>query len=280
MSLAQTFVSVDEIAAAIPDGAQVAIAREGCPVAMAATRALIRRGARDLHLVCVPTSGIQADLLIGAGCVATIETAGVSLGEYGQAPRFNRAVRAGRVRIRDATCPAIHAALQAGEKGIPFMPLRGIIGSDLVRYRDDWKVIGNPFAAAGAGDDPIVVLPALNPDVALLHARFADREGNVWVGRDREMMMMAHAARRTLVTVEEIREHSLMDGGEWAAGTLPALYVEAVAEAPRGAWPLLVADLYEPDADHIRLYARMAASDDGFAEYLDRYVFERAAAAE
>ncbi len=107
---------------------------------MAATRALIRRGVKRLHLVALPTSSLQADLLIGAGCVETIETSAVSLGEFGPAPRFTAAVMAGTIRIKDATCPALHAAFQAAEKGVPFMPLRGLIGSDVLAHRPDWKV--------------------------------------------------------------------------------------------------------------------------------------------
>jgi len=79
-------------------------------------RALIRRNVRGLHLVCVPTGGLAVDLLIGAGCVETLETSAVTLDEFGQAPAFGRAVRAGRLRLRDTTCPAVYAGLQAGEK--------------------------------------------------------------------------------------------------------------------------------------------------------------------
>src|SRR5262249_5632019 len=103
--------------------------------------------------------GLQADLLIGAGCVETIETSAVSLGEFGPAPRFTAAVTSGAIRVKDATCPALHAAFQAAEKGVPFVPLRGLIGSDLLAQRGDWKVIDNPFG----NDDPIVLLPAINP---------------------------------------------------------------------------------------------------------------------
>jgi glutaconate CoA-transferase subunit A len=198
------------------------------------------------------------------------------MGELGGAPRFQKAVREGSITLKDATCPAIHAALQAGEKGIPFMPLRGIIGSDLLRHRDDWTVIDNPFAE----NDPVVVLPAIRPDITLLHATLADRDGNVWVGRDREMMMMAHAARQTLVTVERIQEESLLAREEWAAATLPALYVDAVAEAPKGAWPLGLHGHYAADMDHLRTYMQMARSDEGFAEYLAAHVYDRVVAAE
>src|SRR6266702_5558649 len=170
--------TVEEALAPITDGCVLAVPREASGVAMAATRALIRRGVKGLHLIALPTSSLQADLLIGAGCVETIETSAVSLGEFGPAPRFTAAVTSGAIKMKDATCPALHAALQASEKGVPFMPLRGLIGSDVLKYRDDWKVIDSPFG----NDDPIVLLPAIKPDVALIHAPMADPHGNVWIG--------------------------------------------------------------------------------------------------
>ena len=258
-------LSLDRLAGRVADGAMLALPPDYSFVPMAAVRALVRRGVRDLHLVTVPQAGIAADLLIGAGCVATIETAAVSLGELGNAPRFTAAVEGGRLAIRDSTCPAIHAALQAAEKGVPFMPLRGLIGSDLLGARPDWHVIDNPLADSGG--DPIVLLPALKPDVALFHAPYADEHGNVWLGARRELVTMAHAARETLVTVEQVRPGDLLADEALAAGTLPALYVTALAEAPRGAWPLGLAERYEPDHAHLANYARLAASEEGFARY-------------
>src|SRR3974390_2353546 len=123
--------TLEEAVAPITDGCMLAVAREQSGVAMAATRALIRRGVRRLHLVTLPTSSLQADLLIGAGAIETLETSAVSLGELGSAPRFCAAVRAGAIRMKEATCPAIHAALQAAEKGVPFIPLRGLTGAAL-----------------------------------------------------------------------------------------------------------------------------------------------------
>ena len=89
---------------------------------------------------------------------------------------------------------------------------------------------------------------------------------------------MAHAAEKTVVTVEKIHDGNLLDDPVLAAGTLPGFYVESVAVAERGAWPLPLPDHYAADAEHLALYARMAATPEGFAEYLDRYVYERGAA--
>jgi glutaconate CoA-transferase subunit A len=266
--------SLDEALALITDGALLVVPREVAGVPMAATRALIRRGIRRLHLVALPTSSLQADLLIGAGCVEILETSAVSLGEFGPAPRFTAAVTGGTITMKDATCPALHAALQAAEKGVPFMPLRGLIDTDVLKYRDDWKVIDNPLG----NNDPIVLLPAIKPDVALLHAPMADRFGNVWIGRQRELATMAHAAARTVVTVEKIVDDDLLADPVLAAGTLPGFYIEHIAVAERGAWPLPLPDHYKSDSEHLALYAKMATTPDGFAEYLDRYVYEKQAA--
>ncbi len=266
--------TLDEALAPITDGCVLAIPRESSGVAMTATRALIRRGVKRLSLIALPTSSLQADMLIGAGCVETLETSAVSLGEFGLAPRFTAAIMAGAIKMKDATCPALHAAFQASEKGVPFMPLRGLIGSDVLAHRPDWKTIDNPF---GDGD-PIVLLPAIKPDVALFHAPMADRHGNVWIGRQRELMTMAHAAAKTVVTVENIHAGNLLEDPKLAAGTIPGFYVEAVAVAERGAWPLPLPDYYAWDAVHLAEYVKLAATDDGFAQYLKQHVHERKAA--
>jgi glutaconate CoA-transferase subunit A len=154
------------------------------------------------------------------------------------------------------------------------MPLRGLIGSDVLAHRADWRVIDNPFG----NDDPIVLLPALKPDVALFHAPMADRDGNIWIGRDRELATMAHAAAQTVVTVEKLHDGNFFDDPLLAAGALGGFYVDAVALAPQGAWPLALADHYPADATHLAEYARLAATAEGFAIYLDRYVHAQRAA--
>lgn len=263
--------SVEQLAARVADGASVVVAPDYSGCAMEVVRALMRRGARNLHLIGVPQLGFQGDMLIGAGCVATLETAALTLGEYGPAPRFCAAVSEGTIVLRDATCPVIHAGLQAAEKGIPFMPLRGILGSDLVRHRSDWKVIENPFATSNRGD-PILLVPAIQPDVALFHAPLADRWGNIWVGVRRELMLMAHAARATLVSVEAISEENLLADKRLAAGTIPALYISALAQAVNGAWPIGLFDRYAPDRGHLQRYVEMAATASGFDRYVREYV--------
>ncbi len=264
--MADFTMSVAEIAKAVPDGALLGVPADYSGAPMAVTRALIARGAKDLRLYCLPLTTMQGDLLIGAGCVAEVETAAVTLGEYGLAPRFSAAVETGQITMKDSTCPALHAQLQAVEKGVPFMPLRGLIGSDLLRYRPDWTVIDNPFAEAS---DPVVLLPARPLDVTVFHAPYADRDGNILIGRRRELATLAHASRQLFVTVEKIVEESLLESEASAACALPAFYVDGIAEAPEGAWPTGLTDIYPRDGEELSRYARLAKSEEGFADYLE-----------
>lgn len=253
------------LAAYVEPGVRLALPVDYAGVSMAMTRPIIARNTRDLDLICVPTGGLQVDQLIGAGLVRSVETSAVSLGEAGGAPRFNAAVKDGTIALKDATCPAIHAGLMAAQKGSPFMPMRGLIGSDLLRHRSDWRVIDNPLADDG---DPIVLIPAIKPDVTIFHAPMADRSGNVWIGRRRELAAMAYASAVTLVTVERIVDDNLLADEMSAAGVLPALYVTEVAVAPKGAWPYGLWGEYPTDTAEILRYARAARSAEGFANYM------------
>ncbi len=139
--------SIEELTSLVPDGALIALPPDNSLAPCEFARALVRAGRRNLRLLGVPVSGYATDLLIGADASKELESSAVSFGEAGEAPRFLTALAAGRITLTDATCPAIHTMLQAAEKGVPFMPLRGIIGSDLLAHRPDWKVIDNPFSA-------------------------------------------------------------------------------------------------------------------------------------
>ncbi|MBP0493468.1 CoA transferase subunit A [Pararoseomonas indoligenes] len=265
-----TRVSLEALAEAVPDGALLALPPDNSLPSVALAKALVRRDAKGLRLLGVPVSGFATDLLIGAGCVAEVQTSAVSLGEAGFAPRFSAAVKAGAITVRDATCPAIHTMLQAAEKGVPFMPLRGVIGSDIIAHRPDWRVVQNPLSDR---PDPILILPALHPDTAAVHAVMADEAGNVWVGRRRECATLAHASRKLLVTVERVVPGNMLEDERLAPGTISATYVEAFAVAERGAHPVALLDEYGFDAAYVAAYARAARTEEGFRAWVEEHVF-------
>jgi len=188
-----------EAVACIPDGASVALGR---PAAEALVEELIRQGRSDLRLIGVPAGGRAVELLIAAGCARSLESSGVDLGEDGFAPAFSRAVESGALEVRDSTCPAMLMALQAGASGVSFAPVPGLLGTDLLRRRPDYRVIDDPFRP----EQRVVLVPAITPEFALLHGRRADLDGNVVIGTVYDDRLVAQASRYVVYSVESQSE--------------------------------------------------------------------------
>jgi glutaconate CoA-transferase subunit A len=146
-----------------------------------------------------------------------------------------------------------------------------LIGSDILAHRADYTVVDNPLAGGG---DPIVLVPAIRPDLALIHAPLADRDGNLWIGRDHELRMLAHAAKRTVATAEAVFDGDLMADPVRAAGVIPAFYVDGIAVVPGGARPCALAGLYGEDGTALAAYGEAAATPDGLRAWLDRFLTE------
>ena len=127
--------------------------------------------------------------------------------------------------------------------------------------------MADPFS----GQD-ILYVKAIQPDVALFHARWVDEAGNVWIGRRKEVATIAHAAKQTFVTFEEKKPGNMLEDELLAPGVLSSVYVTAVAPASKGAWPLGVAGVYGIDDAHVQKYARLAKTQEGFASYVEEFV--------
>lgn len=153
--------------------------------------------------------------------------------------------------------------------GIPFIPTRGIIGTDYLRVRPDFKLVPNPYG--NEDDREIVIVPAIAPDVGVFHGFRADRFGNVLTEPSQNCALLAQASSIAIATVEEIVEVSLLDEPQ-RYPIVSGLHVAAVVEAPRGAWPVACPGRYAVDDAHLREYLRLAKSDAGMAEYLQRHV--------
>ena len=266
-----TQITVNDIAKEVKDNCLLGIPADYSGVPMSVTIEIIKNNTKGLRLYCLPLTTIQGDMLIGAGCVSEIETAAVTLGEYGQAPRFQDAIENSKIKIKDSTCPALHAQLQATEKSVPFMPLRGILGSDLYKNRNDWSVINNPMSSK-TNDEKIVILPAVQLDILIFHASKADINGNVQIGRRRELATLAHASKKVYVTVEEIVDEDFFDCELKAAATLPSLYVDGISLARNGAWPCGLTDCYEIDGNEMSKYAKSAKNQETFDEYMRNFI--------
>ena len=152
--------------------------------------------------------------------------------------------------------------------GLPFIAVRGLLGSDILTYRPDLLAVDNPF---DPGEEVVVARP-LRPDVAAFHALRADRWGNAVTPGLRDDLIMARAAHLAVVTTEEIVEGELGPGDAVSNTFLPAIDVDLVVRAPRGAHPGACRPLYEQDEAHCREYVKAARDEHTFQAYLERYV--------
>lgn len=280
----------DEAVAPVEDGMTVALGgfiTTGQPWAL--VRALIRKGVRDLTLMAGACGGFDADLLIGAGCVRKLVAPYVGGEAYGTiGPFYQSAVERGLVEVWECDEGIYYAALRAAAADLPFEPWRGGVGTSLPELNPDLVPFRDPIRG-----ELLLAVPALKPDVALLHADRADRFGNVQHRRqpfgDRAAWK---AAALTIVQVDELIDPEVIQARPEAT-TLPG--VDCVVEASYGAHPGNSYARHPEDAEELRAYAAMAKAavrrddQEGFrrwlqqrvlishAEYVERFVPERAA---
>lgn len=258
--------SLAEAIATVSDGSRLALGGNTLHRApAAAVHELIRQ--RKHRLEVVKTAGAyDVDLLCGVGA-ASVVTAGFVGYEtvLGLAPMYRRAVESGAVEAREHACYTIIAGLRAASQGVPFMPLNGLQGSDLVSLRG-FASVRDPYSGLD-----VVVVPSIVPDVALIHVQEADADGNarIW-GSAFEDTLMARAAKRVIVTAERIVNRSVL-AAQPERTSIPGFLVEAVVEAPGGAWPTSCAGLYEYDLTVLEQL--LAVADDPAA--LRTFVDER-----
>ncbi len=226
----------------------------------ALVREIIRQRRKDLWL-CAEFTLHETALLVGAGCASRIDVGFLGYGSY-----IGRAVSEGRVQVSDWTNGALAARMLAGARGIPFMPMRTMLGTDTLR-RSGAKVVRDPFTG-----DPVCLVPALNPDVVLLHVHQADIYGNARIfGTNLFAQEAATAGKRVLLSAEEIVD-PLEFRTDPARTTIPYFLVDAVVHLPFGAYPAGVPARYELDLEHIdRLNA--IQTEDQMQSYLAEYVY-------
>ncbi len=256
---------LDEIEAArwIEDGMTVAV---GAPAPMALVRQLIRRGVKGLTVI---DSGPSLDMLIAAGCVRKVISYYAGGGfEIPVLPSFRRAVEGGEIEVWECEEGILCAGLQAAAQALPFTPWRGGVGTSLPDVNPDLKLMKDPIRG-----ETLIAVPAIVPDVAILHAALADAHGNVQhLGGPGWLDLYLHrAADRTIVQVERIVANEDIRREPWATTIAPA---EAIVRAPWGAHPFYSRGFYVQDKGHLRGYidaANAAARGEG-GEALDAYL--------
>jgi glutaconate CoA-transferase, subunit A len=258
---------LDRAATLVADGAMVALGGGlSARLPMALVRELIRQGRRGLHVVG-SAHGIDVDLLVAAGAIAVCEESYVGFEQdLGLAPAFRRAAESGTIEVRESCCDTILMQLRAAEFGLPFLPVRGVRGSDILRLHPEYREVRCPFT-----EDILVAVPPLRPDAVLLHALLADRHGNLHLEQPYVLdERFAAASRNVVATVERV----VSTEDVAAAGiTVPGHLVAAVSEVPFGAHPSSCYPAYAYDRPHLADYVRAAAAGaDELAGYLDRFV--------
>jgi glutaconate CoA-transferase, subunit A len=262
--MAEITTLAEAVAALVHDGDTVALEGFTHLIPVAAGHEIIRQGRQDLTLVRM-TPDIVYDQLIGAGCARKLVFSWGGNPGVGSLHRFRDAVQndwPAPLELEEHSHAGMANRYVAGASGLPFAVLRGYVGTDLPAVTESIKPISCPFTG-----EQLTAVPALNPDVTVIHAQRADARGNVqlWglVGVQKEAVL---AAKRSIVTVEEIVDEltPMPD-----AVVLPSWVVTRVAEVPGGAHPSYAHGYSERDNAAYAAWDPISRDRDAFARWLD-----------
>jgi len=246
---------------------------------------LVRLGKRDLYLFGHSPGG-DWDILIGAGCVKRAELAYEADEAFDTVgPRWRQSVERGEIEWEDYSNFSMVARFMAGAMGIPFMPIRSLLGSDLLRRQTlaaeqraadprtsakKLHVMDSPFKA----NDRIVLVPAIHTEFAVLHVQKATVNGTIRIeGQSFADVQQALCADTVIVTAEEIMEEEILRR-EPERNPLPYFVVRHICHVPFGAHPYAVFNYYDYDPLQLKIYHDSARDDTAFQRYLEKFVYE------
>lgn len=259
-------VDLATAASYVRDGSMIALGGAlSTRLPMALVRELIRQGRRELHVVGSAHS-MDVDLLIAANAVSVCEESYVGFEQdFGLAPAYRRAAEGGTITLKESCCVTILTQLRAAEMGLPFLPVRGIKGTDMGRLHPEYAQTTCPFTG-----EVLVAVPPLCPDVALVHAPLGDMHGNLFFEQPYVLdERFAGASQSVIATVDRIvSSDEIVKHGV----TIPAHVVQAVAEVPFGAHPASSYPNYAYDRRHVGAYVKAASTPETADEYLDHWV--------
>ena len=269
---ASRVVSLAEAVAGVPDGANMTFggfAAYFTPLAF--VREMIRQGKRDIEMTSVAECWV-ADYLAGAGALKRARFSNFMFEGLGRCHNFSRGVERGDILVEDYSHFAITSRLVAAGLGVPFLPIKPMAGTDLMAKQGFEAEKGRPFACPFTGES-VLLVPAVRPDVAVIHASRADREGNTQLfGYTSVVDEQARAAKRVIVTVEEIVYDPVVRE-QPELTILPGFLVDAVVEVPFGAHPTGMYRYYDQDFAFLSDYYTASRHEEAFGRHLDEYVF-------
>jgi glutaconate CoA-transferase subunit A len=258
----------EAVASFVPDGASVALGLQmEQNIPFAAGHEIIRQKKRGLRLIG-PISDILFDQMIAGGCVSEIVAAWVGNVMMGSAYNFRRAAESGAIKVFNMTNFSVALALQAGAMGVPFIPTRTAMGSDVPKGNHFFYGIFSPFE----GKEPLLAVRAIHPDVTIVHCQRADAEGNAhnW-GSFGVMLEAVRAARHVIVVAEEIVDPDVI-ASDPNRTVIPGFLVSAVVECPYGAHPSPVQGYYRRDDAFFQEYHRQTKTPSESDAWLARWV--------
>ena len=266
----------DAIAEMVLDGCSVALGLQmEQMIPFAAGHEIMRQKKRGLTLIG-PISDILFDQMIGAGCVERVIAAWVGNVMMGSAYNFRREVESGRVRVTNMTNFAVALALQAASMGVPFLPTRSALGSDVAKGNPFFREIENPFGRRPTTDDQrpdrLHAVSALAPDVTIVHVQRSDEQGNAhcW-GNFGVMIEGVRAAKKVIVVAEEVVAPEVI-ASDPNRTVIPGFLVSVVVECPMGAHPSPVQGYYKRDDAFFRQYHEQTKTQADFDAWSARWV--------
>jgi glutaconate CoA-transferase, subunit A len=270
-SLREKVVTLEELASFVNDGTSVGIGGSTLSrTPMAAIWQLIRAGKKNLSCSrCIIST--DGDLLIGSGVSNHIVSSWFAQGIlWGLSKVMRHHVEGGSARYDEWSHMAIGMRFRAGAMGVPFMPMRSMLGSDILKRRPEAKKLDCPFTG-----ERLLLVPALNPDVALIHVQRCDAYGNAQIDGLQFMDIdLAMAANRVILTTERIVSNDQIRRAPDQT-KIPFFCVDAIAEVPFGSAPHECYGVYEPMMNHLEAYVQQVNGDpvEGMIKYLDEYVY-------
>ena len=237
---------------------------------MAFAHELVRQKKRNLTIYTCG-SEMDIDILSGACVVSRFELAFFAIEGIGLVPNIQRRIREGAIQIEDYSNLAMALRFLGGALGVPFMPLKSMLGTDLLsktRFRPKKaEVMTCPFSG-----EKVVLVPSVRPDFSIVHVSRVDKEGNAQIDGIRgEDIEGARAGKKLIVMAEEVVGTEFIRA-QPDQTVIPNIYVSHVVECPWGSYPMMVYNYYDYDMAHVRMYYDQCQTEEGWQKYCEEYI--------
>jgi acyl CoA:acetate/3-ketoacid CoA transferase alpha subunit len=264
-------ITLKEAVKLVPDGAHLFWGGFGFQrPPMAFAHELVRQKRSNLTIYTCG-SEMDLDIMVGARVVSRLEVAFYAIEGIGLVPNVQRRIREGAIQIEDYSNLAMALRFLGGSLGVPFMPLKSMLGTDMLTKKGfrtkKAELMTCPFTG-----EKVVLVPSVRPDFSIVHASRVDREGNVQIdGIKGEDVEGGRAGKKVIVLAEEIVDTEFVRC-QPDQTVIPNIYVTHVVECPWGSYPMMVYNYYDYDMEHVRMYYEQCKTEEGWQKYCEEYI--------